>query len=319
MILILSNRGDLTADLLAFKLNESQYAYIRLNTELFLEASLTWEPERSLSIAAEGQNFDLRDIASVYYRRPQPPTLSPETPEFVRDFAAREARYILRCIDGLVSRRRWINHPSSIAAAENKLLQLRTAARLGFRTARTLLSNNPEELYAFYCKIGSVVCKTLAGGDVILEGVRSAVLTWRLPEGLTVLDFESARQLPVLLQEWIPKSADLRATVIDEMVFVVRIHTQSDERTRIDWRRPELRNLPHEIISVGPSLESKLVHLVHSLGLRFGAIDLVEALEGPPVFLEINPNGQWAWLQQVTGAQIAEAFVAALVKRGKGR
>ena len=312
MILIVSHRDDLTADLLALKLSEAGCAFVRLNSERFLDARVTWRPEGTFLLTAEGQKFDVRDIHSVFYRFLPSPIAPPEIPDSVKDFAVREASYILRCIEGLVPPAGWINHPSSIRAADNKLLQLQLASKFGLRTPTTVLSNDPEQLYTFYREVGSVVCKTLAGGDVVLEGVRSAVFTWRLPVGLTHSDFETARRLPVLLQEWIPKSADLRAVVIDETVFVIRIQSQADEQTRTDWRRPNLRDLPHEIVQVDPPLAYSLQRFIRTLNLRFAAVDLVEPVEGSPVFLEINPNGQWAWLQEVTGAQIAEAFIAAL-------
>ncbi len=36
-----------------------------------------------------------------------------------------------------------------------------------------------------------------------------------------------------------------------------------------------------------------------ALGLNFGAIDMILTPAGEYVFLEINPNGQWAWIQQL--------------------
>jgi glutathione synthase/RimK-type ligase-like ATP-grasp enzyme len=44
-------------------------------------------------------------------------------------------------------------------------------------------------------------------------------------------------------------------------------------------------------------------------GLRFGAIDMTVANNGDWYFLEINPNGQWAWLDMTAGANIAASFV----------
>jgi glutathione synthase/RimK-type ligase-like ATP-grasp enzyme len=62
--------------------------------------------------------------------------------------------------------------------------------------------------------------------------------------------------------------------------------------TRIGGTSYELHQLPQEV-------ESQCVHLTRALGLAFGAIDLILTPQGEYVFLEINPNGQWAWLQQV--------------------
>jgi len=46
--------------------------------------------------------------------------------------------------------------------------------------------------------------------------------------------------------------------------------------------------------------------------LRFSAIDLVEATDGDFWFLEANPNGQWAWIEQRTGAPVSAAIATAL-------
>lgn len=46
--------------------------------------------------------------------------------------------------------------------------------------------------------------------------------------------------------------------------------------------------------------------LVSSYGLKFGAIDLILDPLGEYHFLELNPNGQWAWIQQNTGQPIRE-------------
>lgn len=48
--------------------------------------------------------------------------------------------------------------------------------------------------------------------------------------------------------------------------------------------------------------------MVKELGLVFGAIDLVQ-IDDNHFFLEINPNGEWAWLQKVSGLPIAETLV----------
>jgi glutathione synthase/RimK-type ligase-like ATP-grasp enzyme len=49
--------------------------------------------------------------------------------------------------------------------------------------------------------------------------------------------------------------------------------------------------------------------IVHSYGLRFGAIDLIVTPDKDYVFLELNPNGQWAWIEQRTGLPLASALV----------
>ena len=56
--------------------------------------------------------------------------------------------------------------------------------------------------------------------------------------------------------------------------------------------------------------------LVRRLGLRYGAIDLILTPEGDYVFLEINPNGQWQWIEEPTGLPITSALCDELTGRG---
>jgi glutathione synthase/RimK-type ligase-like ATP-grasp enzyme len=120
--------------------------------------------------------------------------------------------------------------------------------------------------------------------------------------------------VPHLFQRFVPKRADCRVTIVDERVFVCRLNSGAHPRYAIDVRRglgdPLLR---HDIVQLCDETQAKLIQLVHSLGLHFGAIDLVEDDSGDLWFLEINPNGQWAWIEERTGAPISEAIADSLV------
>jgi glutathione synthase/RimK-type ligase-like ATP-grasp enzyme len=52
--------------------------------------------------------------------------------------------------------------------------------------------------------------------------------------------------------------------------------------------------------------------LVERFGLRFGAVDLAVGSDGVYWFLELNPNGEWGWLQRA-GLPIAEALADTLL------
>ena len=49
--------------------------------------------------------------------------------------------------------------------------------------------------------------------------------------------------------------------------------------------------------------------LMKALNLRFGAVDLVLAPNGQYYFLEINPNGQWLWLEDKLGFPITNKIM----------
>ena len=111
--------------------------------------------------------------------------------------------------------------------------------------------------------------------------------------------FDSIAYAPCLLQRHIPKRLDVRVTVIGASVFAVAIRSQDHPEARNDWRRGSTLQLAHELHALPSPIEQLCARLVRELGLAFGAIDLVLTPDGEYVFLEINPNGQWAWIQQI--------------------
>ena len=67
-----------------------------------------------------------------------------------------------------------------------------------------------------------------------------------------------------------------------------------------------------------PELEAVLKQLVGRLGLNFGAVDLIETPDGELVFLEVNPNGQWLWIERITGAPMCQAMARLLTGHSPG-
>ena len=54
--------------------------------------------------------------------------------------------------------------------------------------------------------------------------------------------------------------------------------------------------------------------LVKSMNLKFGAADLIRTPSNKYVFLEVNSNGRWWWIQELTGVNIAKDIAHALSK-----
>ena len=104
---------------------------------------------------------------------------------------------------------------------------------------------------------------------------------------------------------------ELRITVVGKNVFAAEIHSQQKEATRHDWRRDALA-LEHRNHPLPDDIKLKCIQLAKTFGLEFGAIDMILTPDGRYVFLEINPNGQWAWIEETTGLPISEALIELL-------
>lgn len=101
-------------------------------------------------------------------------------------------------------------------------------------------------------------------------------------------------------------------TVVGDRVFTCAIHSQDSEKTMHDWRRYDFDNVRHEAYQLPAEVEAKILGFMSATGLIFGAIDMVLTPQGDYVFLEVNPQGQWGWIEEFTGLPIARAIAELL-------
>ncbi len=316
-VLLITNRQDYTADFVVLELRRRKVEYVRLNTEdIPVRVKMSWLSATPLNsyIDVLGKRLSLSAITAIWYRRPVPPVPSSDLVDLPeRQFAIREsqAAFIgaLRSIDC-----QWISHPDALHAASFKIVQLQYARQLGFEVPSTLVTNVPNIAQEFLIDLdGNSIYKTLAMGRIQLPDGQGIIFTNRVgtESGAFLRTVEYA---PCQFQEFVPKAYDVRVTVIGNRVFAVAIHSQRSIGAQIDWRRGASGELPHEIIDLPEDIESKCEALVSMFGLKFGAIDLVLTPDDRFLFLEINGNGQWAWLEQLTGLPLAATLVETLTQ-----
>jgi glutathione synthase/RimK-type ligase-like ATP-grasp enzyme len=103
-------------------------------------------------------------------------------------------------------------------------------------------------------------------------------------------------------QEHLAKAVELRVTLVGDRVFAAAVDSQALERSRVDWRKASTELVdawtPHALPA---EVAARLRQLAARLGLSYGAADLVITPDGRHVFLEINPAGEWFWLDDVFG------------------
>ena len=199
----------------------------------------------------------------------------------------------------------------------NKLHQLTVASRLGFAIPRTLVTNSPERFLEFYeeCR-GQLVSKTTNPLRTARDGEKREAYTYRV-QRRDAANYQAIRYAPVVFQEQVPKKLELRVTVVGDRVFPVAIQSQESRMLSQDWRHFQdfAPSRYYSVYALPAKIERRCARLVSNLGLCFGAIDLILTPQQEYVFLEVNPNGQWAWIEDFTGLPISEA-VAELLIRG---
>ena len=308
-VLLATNKRDVTTDFIALELEHRGVSFLRLNTEDLAEYQVVMpdgDPGR-MRLLGKNRELELAKVTGAYYRRPHPPEF-PDRPAHIATYLQAEWSAILRSIWNALAGR-WLNCPFAILRAEDKPRQLAVARAEGLRVPRTIVTNDPDNAQRFLSQQPTVT-KPLRHALVEDGGYGKVVFTSRVDRGHRLDGLEAA---PVILQAEVPKKADVRVVVVDEQVFATAIGSQAHEETSVDWRKGVRPDLEHRAITLPNDVSKACIAVTQSLNLRYSAIDLVEDRDGCFWFLEANPNGQWAWIEQRTGAKIAKAIVTGLV------
>lgn len=318
MLLFLDQAADTHADWVEAECDRRGVPYVRFCTEQFpVDVQLSIKLNRgalSGRIIAPEWDVPIEDIVGVWHRRPGEIQPHPDLDEAFHRFCLMESNSTLNGLYRALWDRRWVSPPHAVKAANHKVHQLRFAAQMGFETVPTLVTNNPDEVRTFYkaCQ-GQMIYKTLRQVAIAYaDGSGHGIYTTKIGADDLEQHIESVRYMPCLFQQLIPKAYELRINVIGDRVWSTAIHTQEHEHTVMDFR-PNTTDCRHTPYLLPEKLEKMCLDLTHQLGLRMSNIDLIATPDGEYVFLEINPNGQWAWIEDFVGFPLATALVDELL------
>ena len=311
MIGIVSHPGDLHAQAVCQHLDGRGAAYRLLDTAAVpVAAALTsrQDPDRGWagrwSDRGTGGDLDLDRLRVMWWRRPQPFGLHDELGNAAdRGFAIGECAAMVAglwsCLDAV-----WVNDPDRDEAASRKMWQLKLAAELGLRVPRTCMTNDPGVARRFI---------DAEAGSVIFKSFSATPSTWRETRPVRDCDLallDQVRFAPVIFQEMIGGGVDIRVTIVGEEIFPAEIRA-GESAYEFDFRI-DTANAPMAVHPLPVEVTEPLMGLMRRLDLRYGAVDLRLAPNGEYVFLEVNPAGQWLFVEIATGQPISAALAGLL-------
>jgi glutathione synthase/RimK-type ligase-like ATP-grasp enzyme len=317
-ILIVSSSDDAHADDVEAELGRRGERFRRFDVGVFPGgAELVYEIGGNVRgrrcLRDEQGSIDLDDVKSVWYRRPN--RVGSFSRRKLTDYARAETvdnvYAALTAIDCLhLPGPRW-----TLDRGELKILQLRAAEKLGFQLPPTQITNSPAEFITFFNDQPKVISKVGQSAAFQLTHPEFA----RYTEVVTRRDLAFAATIaecPVLFQGYVPKQLELRITVVGEQLFAVEIDSQASAHATTDWRRYDPSTTPYRRHELPRRVAERCLALTRALGLQYGAIDLILSPSGEYVFLEINPSGQYGWIESLTGLPITAAICDLLAAGG---
>lgn len=252
-----------------------------------------------------------REVVAAWSRRPHDfgPFFNTED-RGTRICLDRERSNAQQLLLGSIPHERWLNSPDSIRHASHKLAQLSLASTLGFEIPNTVISNQWEEITS-HLKEGTIVYKPFYG-EMYEGSDLKHVYTTPLQSNENVPPVEGL-PYPGIWQDYQQKAREWRITLVGDDSFDAVVDTDDDARD--DWRRHQWTSKVRFSNGTFPDSEKERCYaLLESYNLRFGAFDFVEQPDGRIIFLEMNPNGQYAWLEAKLNFPISEAIVRELAR-----
>lgn len=315
--LVVAHNDDLHTKAVARCFKEMGHEYWVLDTGLFptevsVDLRFTACGHCDFNLRAGDTSYPLANFGSGWWRRPQQPRMSESLTDTVNQmFAANECA---EAINGLwhTADMFWLNKPAADHVAHRKIKQLRVAQRCGLRVPKTTITNDPN--------VAKVFIDNLGYRNIIYKAFSALENAWRetrllKAEELEMLD--SVQYAPVIFQEYVPAQYDLRITIVGNEIFPAAIYSgESDYPVDFRMDMGKSRIAPVELPR---PLRERLLRFMSEMDLTYGALDLRLRPDGEYVFLEINPAGQWLFVEEKTQQPIAQAVANLLAREDRSR
>jgi len=330
-----SNVGGIMDFLIVTELKDTDAIVVKLalehsghNVRLFYSAEQPTKQTNSFFV--ENQNYQWNssdqsgrylnsDYDVVWWRRTPKPTV-PKTSLHPEDyqFVVRENLIFYESIfSNITPNSWWINPKEAAIRVESKLLQLRVAAACGMTIPKTLCSNDPADIRVFtkkHEKIG-VIYKPLSPNSWREMGQTKMSYTSKIT--LNKLANDRLLQLsPGIFQTEIRKKYELRILCMGDYILAMKLNSQEHPEGMIDWRAIPTQKLVMEPYFLPKEIENKIKLFMLKVGIVFGSFDFIVTPDNEYVFLEVNEQGQFLWIEESNPEMhVLDMFVNYMVNR----
>jgi RimK-like ATP-grasp domain len=314
MILAITNKKDLHYQKVKNHIVEDMVIFDV--GKLLEDNTLHYSTKDGFVLNIEGKDINVANIKSIWYRR-----------LFWCNFEnlGTSSRYIrnefVSVINSFWQSNQnifYLPNPIFENLADNKLYQLSVATKIGLNVPDTIISNTPQKTLNFLKNKDKLIIKSVHRSGVIESDSQIFALKPTLVKSKILMEtIDKIQNCPMIIQDFVQKKLDLRITIVKKEIFACEIHSQdsSEEKYKIDYRGNV--EVDHKIHDLPNDIKDKLLKMCQILNLNFGCVDMVIDGFGNYVFLEINPNGQWLWIEKLTNMPISKSIAKALVEGNK--
>jgi glutathione synthase/RimK-type ligase-like ATP-grasp enzyme len=185
------------------------------------------------------------------------------------------------------------------------MLQLNIAKEVGFNIPNTLITNNSESI------------KRFLQSNLNKRAVVKLIHHHRIDIGDSIYNFfckevdkkvlkklSYVNVTPILIQSKVPILAEIRITIVGDKIFATQLKSKGD--TYSDIHSIDEHNLLIKDLDLDKLISNKCMMIMEKLGLIISSIDLAVDIHNNVYFFEINPVGDWYWMENKTGSPITQ-------------
>lgn len=258
-----------------------------------------------VKLQIDGRTCQLQDVNVLVVRRPIPAhQLRSDIEPWVGRLLDAEWTAVENAISHAVGGK-VLNGLDGSAFAQNKIVQLNVAHSSGLAVPDTLISTDIAELRSFADQARCITKGIVNAFHIDKHNLRSAWTSFVDPTNLVAYDPVGC---PTFLQKAVEPTAIWRLVAISGNVFGFRFHGP-ELAIEPDSRKVE-RNLDGAHVPVPSPVSLGLVSMCAALGIEFASADFIEDRTGTMWFLDLNPEGQWAYLEDRFEVRISDAIVS---------
>lgn len=317
-VLIISFDFDDHADCVVSKLREHEIKIVRLNPISQFGEPFFFNPAMQECVIG-GCHLNLASVVGVYCRiaLENIENLFDEN-DPIKKFQIREEADAWRSILYQIDRSLWMNSPAEEILASCKPHSLAVARQANVSIPNFFITNVAEKVRhsAFTC----AVVKQISDASIAYQNQQFMEFPdfdeFFVPVvsscNLEAIDNASLNDTPTLFQYKIKRSTEYRVTIIGENVFTAKVNLQPQVTDIHEVKEPE-----YNLGQLDQKTSDSLLKLQRLLGLQNATYDLVEDSKGDVHLVDVNPQGNWLWLDELFDDQISSKICENLLSFDK--
>lgn len=300
MILLLSNDGDLSCDLVQGWLTNFSYPFLRINAFDLLRNrfDMRFTSSGEYHITLGDTDLPLHEINAIWFRKfgffrssdsYQQLLKADKLDDCALLFITKEFATVLNTFCDALNGKNWLTSPDK--SNYNKIKVLMTAQKCGLQIPKIIVTNHKTSIAD---KEEDIISKSIFDSTIACWGVENRGMMYTTKVKNDDLKNLPSMFLPSMIQNLIKKKLEIRTFYLDGECYSMAIFSQNDNMTKLDfrcynWDKPN-RTVPYQL---DEKTEDKIHALMQEIGLNCGSLDFIMDEDGELYFLEVNPTGQF--------------------------